>query len=61
MIYDSIARNSIRPGAGVAAIQIYYINYDSLGANDIGERTCLVISLEDTTKIVVPLVIDVRI
>jgi hypothetical protein len=51
-IYDSIARNSIKAGAGVVAIQISKIDYDSLGAKDIGERTCLIILLEDTTKVV---------
>ncbi len=59
-IYDSIARNSIKAGAGVVAIQISMIDYDSLGAKEIGERMCLIIILEDTTKIVVPLLIDVR-
>lgn len=59
-IYDSIARNSIKDGAGVVAIQISKIDYDSLGAKDIGERVCLIVFLEDTTKVVIPLTIDVR-
>ena len=59
-VYDLIARNSIKSGAGVVAIQISKINYDLLGATEIGERMCLIILLEDTTKIVVPLIIDVR-
>jgi len=60
-IYDKIARNSIKPGAGVVAIQISMVDYDSRGAKGIGERMCLIIRLEDTTTIVVPLIIDVRI
>jgi hypothetical protein len=60
-IYDKIALNTIKPGAGVVAIHISIVDYDSLGAKDIGERMCLVIKLEDTTTIVVPLIIDVRI
>ncbi len=60
-IYDKIALKTIKTGAGVVAIRISKIDYDSLGANDIGERMCLVMRLEDTTTIVAPLIIDVRI
>jgi len=58
-IYDQIALNPIKPGAGVVAIQISVVDYDSLGAKDTGEIMCLVIRTEDTTTIVVPLEIDV--
>ena len=37
------------------------VDYDALGAKDIGERMCLLIRMEDTTTIVVPLEIDVRV
>lgn len=59
-IYDRIARNTIKPGAGVISIQISNVDYDALGAKDIGEIMCLLIRTEDTTTIVVPLEIDVR-
>ncbi len=59
-IYDNIARNTIKPGAGVISIQISNVDYDALGARNIGEIMCLLIRTEDTTTIVVPLEIDVR-
>lgn len=59
-VYDYISRNAIKPGAGVISIQISKVDYDALGAKDIGERMCLLIRMEDTTTIVVPLEIDVR-
>jgi len=59
-IYDQIARNTIKPGAGVVAIQISIVDYAALGAKDTGEIMCLLIRTEDTTTVVVPLLIDVR-
>lgn len=59
-VYDHISRNAIKPGAGVISIQISNVDYDALGAKDIGERKCLLIRMEDTTTTVVPLEIDVR-
>lgn len=59
-IYVQIARNPIKPGAGVVAIQISIVDYAALGAKDTGEIMCLVIRTEDTTTIVVPLLIDIR-
>jgi hypothetical protein len=59
-IYDQIARNPIKPGAGVVAIQISIVDYDELGAENIGKIMCLVIRTEDTTTIVVPLSTDVK-
>jgi hypothetical protein len=59
-VYDHISRNAIKPGAGVISIQISNVDYDALGAKDIGKRMCLLIRMEDTTTIVVPLEIDVR-
>jgi hypothetical protein len=59
-IYDHIARNTIKPGAGVISIQISNVGYDALGAKDIGEIMCLLIRTEDKTTTVVPLEIDVR-
>ncbi|MDL1982830.1 MAG: hypothetical protein LWX54_01340 [Deltaproteobacteria bacterium] len=43
-IYDQIARNPIKPGAGVVAIQITNVDYSALGAKDTGEIMCLAIS-----------------
>lgn len=59
-VYDHISRNAIKPGAGVISIQISNVDYDALGAKEIGERMCVLIRMEDTTTIVVPLEIDVR-
>ena len=59
-IYDQIARNPIKPGAGVVAIHISFVDYAELGAKDTGEIMCLLIRTEDTTTVVVPLLIDVR-
>ena len=59
-VYDHISRNAIKPGAGVISIQISNVDYDALGAKNIGEKMCLLIMMEDTTTIVVPLEIDVR-
>lgn len=57
-IYDQIARNPIKPGAGVVAIQISNVDYSALGVKDTGEIMCLAIRTEDTTTIVVPLSVD---
>lgn len=59
-IYDKIARNPIKPGAGVILIQISLVDYDALGAKNTGEIMSLLIRTEDTTTIVMPLLIDVR-
>lgn len=60
-IYDHISRNTIKPGAGVISIQISRINYAELGARESGDIMCLLIKTEDTTTIVMPLLIDVRV
>jgi hypothetical protein len=59
-IYDQIALSSIKPGAGVVSIQISNVDYAAHGAKDVGDIMCLLIRTEDTTTIVVPLMIDVR-
>lgn len=59
-IYDKIARNPIKPGAGVILIQISLVDYDALGAKNTGKIMSLLIRTEDTTTIVMPLLIDVR-
>ena len=58
-IYNQIARNPIKPGAGVVAIQITNVDYSALGAKDTGEIMCLAIRTEDTTTVVVPLSVDI--
>jgi hypothetical protein len=58
-IYDQIAQNPIKPGAGVISIQISRINYDALGVKGAGDIMCLLIRTEDTTTTVIPLLIDV--
>ncbi len=59
-IYNKIAQNPIKPGAGVIFVQISKIDYSALGAKDMGETMCLLIRTEDTTTSVIPLLIDVR-
>jgi len=49
-VYDHISRNAIKLGAGVISIQISNVDYNALGAKDIGERMCL-LRMEDTTTI----------
>jgi hypothetical protein len=53
-IYDEISQNSIKPGAGVVAISLSIVDYDALGAKDVGKVLCIIITAADTTKIVVP-------
>ena len=59
-IYEDIAKNPIKPGAGVIAIKISLVDYAEFGAPSIGRNTCLLIRTADTTTIVMPLLIDVR-
>ncbi len=59
-IYNKIAQNPIKPGAGVISIQISRIDYSALGAKDVKKIMCLLIRTEDTTTVVIPLLIDVR-
>lgn len=59
-IYDQIARNAIKPGAGVMSIQISNVDYGAHGSKYEGEIICMLIRTEDEVTIVVPLEIDVR-
>lgn len=59
-IYNKIAQNPIKPGAGVISIQISIINYAATGAKEVGNIMCLLIRTEDTITIVIPLLVDVR-
>ena len=59
-IYDKIAKNPIKLGAGVISIQISRIDYSALGVKDVKEIMCLLIRTEETTTVVIPLLIDVR-
>lgn len=54
-IYTEIIQNPVKPGAGVVSIKLSNVNYDVLGAKGIGQLLCLLMLLEDTTTIVVPL------
>jgi hypothetical protein len=60
-IYEEIAQNPIKPGAGVISIKISRIDYGALGVKELGDIMCLLIKSEDTTTIVMPLLIDVRV
>lgn len=59
-IYDQIAQNPIKPGAGVVSICLSRVDYEELGAKGLGERLCVFIKTVDTTTVVIPLTIDVR-
>jgi len=54
-IYEGIAQNPIKAGAGVVAITLSRVDYGLLGALDHGELMCLLIRTEDGVTIVVPL------
>jgi hypothetical protein len=60
-IYEEIAQNPIKAGAGVVAAQISAVDYAALGAPETGSRMCLHIRTADTTTTVIPLTIDVRV
>lgn len=57
-IYAGIAKNPIKPGAGVVQMTISKIDYNAFGVKGPGELLCLLIKMEDTTTIVVPLIIE---
>ncbi len=59
-IYNKIAQRPIKHGAGVLSIQISRVDYSALGSNNGKEIMCLLIRTEDTTTLVVPLLIDAR-
>ena len=59
-IYDQIAQNPVKLGAGVVALQIAKVDYSALGMPNAGEIMCLQVRTEDTTTVVVPILIDVR-
>jgi hypothetical protein len=60
-IYEEIAQNPIKPGAGVVAAQISQVDYGALGAPEAGRNMCLLIRTADTSTVVMPLLIDVRV
>lgn len=55
-IYNKIAKKSIRPNAGVISTKISLIKYPP----PTNEVMCLTIKTADTTNIIIPLLIDVR-
>lgn len=60
-IYNKIAKNPIKPGAGVISIKISKIDNTPFGMKEKGEIMCLIIRTEDTTTTtIIPLLIDVR-
>jgi hypothetical protein len=52
-IYESIASNPIKPGAGVISLELKSIPNIAVGVNESGNRLCLLIVTEDTTSLVV--------
>jgi len=59
-IYDQIAQNSIKPGAAVITMKITKVDYSKMGLKDMGELLSLCIGLEDTTTVVIPLLLNVN-
>ena len=59
-IYDSIAQNAIRPGAGMVSLRLSRVDYDEIRTEGIGERLCVLATMADTTTIIIPLAIDAR-
>ena len=59
-IYNQIAKNPIKLGAGVVSIYLSRVDYEKLGVKGSGERFCILVGTADTTEIVIPLTIDVR-
>ena len=55
-IYDQIAKNPIKAGAGVISTKICLVEYPM----PTGQIMCLTVRTEDTTTFVVPLLIDVK-
>jgi len=55
IIYNQIAKNPIKPGAGVISITIAKVDYGPILKTGQNEILCLIILVEDTTKLVVPL------
>ncbi len=59
-IYNQIAQNPIILGAGVISIVITMIDNNEFGECAVGKKTCLCITTENTTTLIIPLLIDVR-
>jgi len=57
-IYEQIAKNPIKPGAGVVMIVLSKIDYGKFVFGNIGEILCLLVCTEDTTKIIIPLALS---
>jgi hypothetical protein len=59
-IYNQIAQNSIKPGAGVISVRLSRVDYSALGHPNAGEIMCLLVRMADTTTLVMPFLVDVR-
>ena len=53
-IYDQISRNTIKPGTGVISLCLSNVDYDAAGAEGVGIVLCMIITTNDSTRIVVP-------
>jgi len=60
-IYEKISSNPIKEGAGIISIQLSIVDYDELGAENIGKLLCIIINTEDTTTVVIPFTFDATI
>jgi hypothetical protein len=54
-IYEQIAKNPIKPGAGVVKLILSNIDYKKFGLENGSEILCLLVRTEDTTTIIIPL------
>ena len=59
-IYESVAQNPIKAGAGIVSASISKIDYEALGVKGGGRLWCVVLRSEDTTSTVVPLLISLN-
>ncbi len=59
-IYNRIAQNPIKLGAGVISIVITKIDNNTFGECGVGKRVCLHISIEDKITIIIPMLLDAR-
>lgn len=58
-IYDQITKSTLSLGGGVIMMQITKIDYSQVGLKDTGKLMSLHILLENTTNIIVPLLLNV--
>jgi hypothetical protein len=58
-IYNRIAKNPIKLGAGIIMMKITKIDYSKFGVPNTGELVSLHLKSEDTTNLIIPLLLNV--